>query len=526
MLTSKTFSTIGARSSLYYISIIIPTFVALIFANKYEAGLEKLSINISLAFILLVTIARAINSYKLITGPISNILKIADEVLAGDTIKAKKEFDKISSAIEAMKVKLDDYKVREEQCVNDKQQKDNSKNSALLKVLRNMVQIAMECSQTSTLMTKMSRGVMMTNSEIQTMASSVEEMRASIGEVARNVDLANKSADDSKISSQRGVEGAEKANKSIKSINTTVSETKDLISYLRVASEQIGDIIGQIESIAKQTNLLALNATIEAARAGDAGKGFAVVANEVKNLATQTGKSTDDVREKITALREKMSEIITAMDSSAASVNEGEEVIVSLTSNLNQIYGAVEGVAHQMTEISGIMTEQSAASAEIADSASRVANIADNNSSEIAEVIHSAKNISHLLNEQVESFKDLGPLAIIEIAKNDHINFKSKIIETIAGELNQKSTDLANHHTCRLGKWYDTASAEIKAMQSYKDIQDPHRTIHALGIEILQLHENRKTDTALAKMEEMEKISHVVIDLLEKLYHDVEKHQA
>lgn len=425
-------------------------------------------------------------------------------------------FDKFNQKVEELS--LENAKIKE---LHAKELK--KKDKEMLDVLRNMVKISVECSNTSMLMTKMSQGIMNTNSEIQTMSSSVEEMKASIGEVTRNVDLANTAANDSKGCSQEGVAGATKATNSMGAITETVSMTKDQVAQLNIASDQIGEIIGQIENIAEQTNLLALNATIEAARAGDAGKGFAVVANEVKTLASQTGQSTEDVRERITNLRERMAGIVSAMDNSSQSVEEGKDVIVSLTSNLNQIFSSVEGVAAQMSEISSIMTEQSAASAEIASSANRVASISDKNSKEIIEVLHAAKNISNLLNTQVEVFKDLGTLAVIEITKNDHINFKRKIVETLAGEADAKSAALPDCHGCRLGKWYDNVPAEIKALKSYKNMAEPHKKIHELGIEMLKLHEEHKTAEAVEKVDELERISEIMLELLEALYHEVEK---
>src|SRR6185295_10184463 len=109
---------------------------------------------------------------------------------------------------------------------------------------------------------------------VQTVATAAEEMTASIKEIAKN-------ASDAARIATHAVETA-------KHTNTTITK-------LGESSELIGNVIKVITSIAQQTNLLALNATIEAARAGEAGKGFAVVANEVKELAKETAKATEDI---------------------------------------------------------------------------------------------------------------------------------------------------------------------------------------------------------------------------------------
>lgn len=151
------------------------------------------------------------------------------------------------------------------------------------------------------------------------------------------------------------------------------AHSRDIMNALASAADDIGEIVGVIDSIANQTNLLALNATIEAARAGDAGKGFAVVASEVKSLATETGKSTGQIGGRITEIQSRTRQVVASLGGVANAIDQLSEVTGSISAAMDQQRAAIQGFSMSTRETSGAITDVAGRMAHIADLVDRSA---------------------------------------------------------------------------------------------------------------------------------------------------------
>ncbi|MQX35703.1 methyl-accepting chemotaxis protein [Roseospira navarrensis] len=357
------------------------------------------------------------------------------------------------------------------------------------------------------------------NGASQTIASAAEELTTSTAQIAESGEDTAADAREVESAVRAGQSSAETAVDGMRRIAAVVADTAQRVEGLREASEQIGEILVSIEAIAKQTNLLALNATIEAARAGEAGKGFAVVAGEVKTLATQTAKATEDIRGRIDTLRTEMNAIVTAMEESRQAVDSGSEAITRTGADMRAAAGRVGDVTRRADDMSGILGQQTEATREISDRITRIADKTRTSTDLVDGVARTIGGANSLVAERVEHWmRDESALYMLETAKVDHILFRKGIIDAVMGAVHKDAASVPDHHTCRFGKWYDQQTdPALTAHPGWKAIQEPHKRVHACARAALEAHNTGDTERAFALLRELHDGSREIITALETL---------
>jgi len=388
-----------------------------------------------------------------------------------------------------------------------------------LNSLRTTATTISELNEIVMAMALLSRNTQEANANGQSISAAADQLVASIGQISENSEGAADEANHTNNAAKDGLTKMSAVSKAIGDISSTSRQTSQSLADLSDAASQISEFLSVIQSIADQTNLLALNATIEAARAGEAGKGFAVVASEVKTLASQTGKATEDIAQRIEALTAGMETIQTAIRSSEGAVQIGEDAIGAANEIMQSIDGMVGTVADRVNQITEILHQQKEASHEIARNVANVADSNRNTDQQLGNMQKTLKKSNDSFSETARSFFDANSdKSLIHMARVDHVLFKKRVIDTVTGHDDWSSSAMPDHHHCRLGKWYDNIKNEkIRAHPAFKNLVAPHKDVHDAGHRALSAAEQGNSTDAFAALVDLEKASTKVLNGLQDL---------
>ncbi len=372
---------------------------------------------------------------KAIITPVTDMVGYAEEIGTGnyeclpDEVKYKSEFLTLFTSLKSMvkalvsNISLADEKTSEaeqktheaedalKQASDALQQAERAKQEGMLQAANELedivAQIASLSDEVSEQIIESKHGSDIQRDRTRETATAMEEMNATVLEVASNASRSAEQAETSKQEAQSGVQTMSEVTQSVQQLKEEAGKLSGEMSQLETEAKAIGNIMNVITDIADQTNLLALNAAIEAARAGEAGRGFAVVADEVRKLAEKTMGATMEVGDAIRSIQDLSRTSMNSMGQTAQMVDSTTELTVTARQALRSILEGIETVAEQVRSIATAAEQQSATSEEINRSTSEISTIADDTFSAM-ERSNTAMNQLSTLTEQLNRLiKDL-----------------------------------------------------------------------------------------------------------------------
>jgi methyl-accepting chemotaxis protein len=236
-------------------------------------------------------------------------------------------------------------------------------------------------------------------------------------------------------------------------------------------------------------------------------------------LSTRSTNATKQIGDIVKRLQKEMDSIITSMGHSTDAVVSGKKEIAELGTRIQSIRQKNNAVSENTQQIARTLQEQTAASMEVAKGVSEIASSTSESVSDIERVVDAMDAIEKLISAQVVTLAELNiPDKVIKLAQSDHVIWKKRLANMVVGKEGLKSSELADHHSCRLGKWYDKVSEKRYTQNPvFRELIYPHEDVHLHGKRAVDLYNRGDTAGALAEIQAVEAASVDVLQMLQDL---------
>ena len=366
-------------------------------ADKELLENEKYSMEVAILIgtiiALIIAVAVALFLSRSIVVPLKRVVDRAKEISSGDLTG------------EILKTTGNDELTELTVAINDM---DTSLQGIIQQISSSAYELSTASEQLQSTATKTTQGMESQRSEIDMVATAMNEMTATVLEVAQNTNMAATSATEANSAAEKGRNLVSQNMGGINQLAESINIASQTINKLGEDTNSVDSIVGVITGIAEQTNLLALNAAIEAARAGEQGRGFAVVADEVRTLAGRTQTSTEEIRAMLDKLKTGASEAVKVMDEGHEQAQSSVEQAKNASDSIAEITHAVTAINDMNTQIATAAEEQSAVAEEMNRSVVQISTEAETtleSTRETSEAAEQVRNLSSNMQEIVSRFK-------------------------------------------------------------------------------------------------------------------------
>lgn len=350
--------------------------------------------------------------------------------------------------------------------------------------------------------------------------AAIEEMSVTANEIARNAAVAATSAEQSHEATGKSFQSVQQLVSQMESLAHVIQVTGDDITSFVQDVRSIGEFTARVRDIADQTNLLALNAAIEAARAGEYGRGFAVVADEIRKLAKVSGDAAQEIDRVAASVDQQSTHVVGQVDAASQQLQQSKLMLADMQALLSGASAAASEASEHVSSIAVAAEEQSQVSSDMAANTANLTLSMDNVRGLFQGILSTLNQLVQLGSSQLNLLAQWQtPAMLTTVVKGDHALWINKVNKAlIERDTSLHSSELTDHHACRLGKWYDGAGMQrFSSMADFKELLPIHEKVHVTGKKIVDAVRNGRMDAARAMATELEELSVAVKVQLDKL---------
>ncbi|GAB6043041.1 methyl-accepting chemotaxis protein [Endothiovibrio diazotrophicus] len=369
-------------------------------------------------------------------------------------------------------------------------------------------------------------GMQRQQSEIHQVVTAMNEMAATVQEVARNTATAAEAAHKAQSEATGGERVVSATIDAINRLAAEVEQTAGVIRQLEVDSGNIGTILETIQGIAEQTNLLALNAAIEAARAGEQGRGFAVVADEVRTLANRTQRATEEIQGMIDQLQRGARQAVQVMEEGRGQAQTSVEQAASAGESLGRITAAVQSINDMNAQIASAAEEQSAVAEEMNRNIVNINRVAEETALGAQETSTVAVGLVDRvdgLRQEMSRFKS-GAGVDLSAAKVAHLAWKTKLRAFLDGHATLATDQAVSHRACGFGKWYYGEGMKgYGKLAEMREVERPHEELHATIRKVVELKNANRRQEAEREYAKVGPLSERIVQLIDAVERQINR---
>ncbi|MCX7906195.1 MAG: methyl-accepting chemotaxis protein [Bacteroidetes bacterium] len=355
--------------------------------------------------------------------------------------------------------------------------------------------------------------------QLNALAAATEQMTATSRNIAEHIAHMAEEAEETSQEIQKIFGLMQGVFSAMGQVRESIELMAETIQHFMRSMQTISGLTRTVNDIARQTNLLALNAAIEAARAGEHGRGFAVVADEVRKLAEKSAQAAHEINDTALELERHSAQVDARLTEGLRALEESQKKIAVLSTAFSRAQQTAETTVTGAAHIRMAIQELEQAIEQASRNAVELFSSQSANVETLDSMLSVLDQIARLGQESVALFAEWpSDTLLVTIAKADHVIWVQRVNDALLGKISIRGSELADHRSCRLGKWYYSRGMELLGhVQQFRDFEALHAEVHRTGRQIVEAIQEGRPEEALRQARRLNELRDRVLEALTQM---------